>query len=77
MSHGEELRALREAAGLAQGVVAWKLAWPQSKLCRAERGTQPLSEPDFLRAKAAILELKAEAEKAWVRARRAEVGPDG
>ena len=77
MSYGEELLRLRKAAGIAQGVLAWKLAWPQSKLCRAEQGKQALSEPDFLRAKAALLELKAEGDKAWARARQAEVEPDG
>ena len=68
-NYGQELRALRERADIPAKRLAEKLGITPGYLSLLESGGRAFPEPDFLRAKAALLELIDERQKAFERAK--------
>ena len=73
MGYGKRIRQLREAAGIAQGALSQRAGFPRQKdLCLRETGAQTMTEAEYLRAKASLLELVAERDAAFAEARKQE-----
>lgn len=72
MKYGEEILKLRKAADVAQGALAARLGLRNDELSRLENGKagRDMTEAEFLRAQAALLEIVAERDAAFEEARK-------
>jgi len=77
MNYGEEAKKLRRAADIAQGALAARLGMRNDELSRLENGKadRAMTEAEFLRAQAALLEIVAERDAAFDEARKS-IGVD-
>lgn len=68
-AYGQQLKTLREAAGVSLTALALRLAMGKSRLSERESGVVDVTEADFMVYRAALDQLVAEREAAWVDAR--------
>ena len=71
VDYGARLRDLRSALGIAQGALAARMSMTQPNLCESELGRRAMSEAEFLRGQAALIELRDERNAAFAEARKA------
>ncbi len=71
-TYGQIIRRQRIEAGLKQKEVARRAGISQPDLCDSEKDNRPLSQAEFLRLQAAIVELIEERERAGAKV-KAEV----
>ena len=70
-TYGQQLKQLREVAGIEAAAIAERMGWAKSQMSKRETGAVVMTEPDFLRAKAVLLELVSERDAAFAEARKA------
>lgn len=63
--YGQQLRELRDAAGIRQDHLAARIGMSKPDLSESETGKRDMSYAEYLRAKAALVDMVEERTAAW------------
>ena len=67
-TYGQRIRALRTAAQVPQVLLAERIGLRKPELCEREKNVKPMSKAEYLRAAAALLEIRSERDAAFEQA---------